>query len=235
MEKPTEYTWHLVDKQVETPQTQSLYLRATTTRPDFIAGQYLTIKLPNCGPAEGKAYSISSAPDETLVRITIKKMGTFSSALLTREIGDTITTSAPYGFFYPEPADSTPLIFLVGGIGITPVLSILKDLTNKKDPRPLYLFYSNQTERETTFKKELTELTKENPQLSIHYFITRETLVSDGYLGGRMTPDHIQRLIPPAATADYFLCGSMDFTKFLWKTLRASGIAQPQIYTEGFF
>ncbi len=235
MEKQTEYTWQIADTREETPLVRSLFLEATGERPNFIAGQYLTIKLPNLGPAEGKAYSISSAPHEALVRITIKKMGTFSTALLALQKSDTLTTSAPYGFFYPEPNDATPLIFIVGGIGITPVISIIKELTHKNDARPLHLFYSNQTERETVFKNELDKLTTHNLQLSVHHFITRETLVTDGHIAGRLTPEHIHKLAPEAATADYFLCGSMDFTKSLWKTLRDSGVKQQQIYTEGFF
>lgn len=235
MERQTEYTWQIIEMRDETPQVKSLYLTATDERPSFIAGQYITIKLPNLSPDEGKAYSISSAPHESLVRVTIKKMGTFSGALFSLQVGDTITTSAPYGFFYPEPDDLLPLIFVAGGIGITPILSIIKELAYKNDSRPLHLFYSNQTERETAFKNELDEITEQNPNLSVHHFITRETLVTDGHIAGRMTPEHIQKFVSDSLAADYFLCGSMDFTKSLWKLLRDSGVKQQQIYTEGFF
>ncbi|NCT02247.1 hypothetical protein GW766_03305 [Candidatus Parcubacteria bacterium] len=235
MERQTEYTWKVNDIQEETPQVKSIYLSAITNRPDFIAGQYLTVKLPNLGPVEGKAYSISSMPHEALIRITVKKMGTFSDALLSLKTGDILTTSKPYGFFYPDVDGVTPLVFLAGGIGITPILSILKDLSHKNDPRPLFLFYSNRTEQETVLQNELSVVAEQNPHLSVHCFITRETLVADGYIAGRMTPAHLQKFVPASTSADYFLCGSMDFTKSLWKTLRANGIQQHQIYTEGFF
>lgn len=235
MESSKEYTWHVAEIKDETPKVKSLYLETIDDRPDFIAGQYLTIKIPGLGPVEGKAYSISSAPHEKNLRVSVKKMGTFSSALLTLSPGDTVITSAPYGFFYPEPEETTPLIFIAGGIGITPILSIIKDLSHKQDPRTLHLFYSNQTQTSIAFRGELEELAAKNPNLSVHHFITRETLVEDGRITGRITPNHIQRFAPESQNAEYFLCGAMDFTKSFWKTLRESGIRQHQIYTEGFF
>lgn len=230
-----EYTWHVAEIKEETPQVKSLYLEPAEDHPDFIAGQYLTIKIPGLGPVEGKAYSISSAPHEKDIRISVKKMGAFSSALTALSPGNTVLTSTPYGFFYPESEDTAPLIFIAGGIGITPILSIIKDLSHKQDSRSLHLFYSNQTQTSIAFRGELEELAAKNPNLSVHHFITRETLVEDGRIAGRITPNHIQRFVPESLTAEYFLCGAMDFTKSFWKVLRESGIKQHQIYTEGFF
>lgn len=235
METTQEYIWQIKETEEETPHVYSLYLEAAEKRPDFIAGQYLTIKLPHLGPAEGKSYSISSAPHQPLVRITVKEMGSFSKALLSLKTGDTVKTSAPYGFFYPEPEDTTPLAFVVGGIGITPCLSIISDLTEKSDERPINLLYSNQTEAGIVFRGELEELAAQNPHLTIHHFITRESPENTSFYNGRMVPAHFPELIPEANITDYFICGAMDFTKDIWRQLRAIDIPQHQIYTEGFF
>lgn len=235
MRNDCEYTWRITDIKDETPQVKSLYLEAIDDRPKFIAGQYLTIKLPKLGPIEGKAYSISSAPFEEKLRVSVKKIGAFSSTLLSLTPNNTIRTSPPYGFFYPGPEETTPIIFIAGGIGITPILSIIKDLSHKQDRRPLHLFYSNQTRSSIAFADELATLATQNQNLSIHHFITRETLEDDDHTAGHISSAHIEKLAPEAQAAEYFLCGAMDFTKSFWKLLRESGIKQHQIYTEGFF
>ncbi|MEN9921991.1 MAG: hypothetical protein RL097_267, partial [Candidatus Parcubacteria bacterium] len=176
-----------------------------------------------------------SEPQEKLLRISIKKMGTFSSALLSLPIGSTITTSAPYGFFYPEPDDTTPLVFLAGGIGIAPILSIINDLNCRDDERRVSLFYSNKTIANIAFFSELASLEKANPSLTIQHCITREVIESDTYHTGRITPELIAATIPDYKNVDFFLCGSMDFTKSLWKSLREYGIPAHHLYTEGFF
>lgn len=235
MENRTDHHWRIVDIRDEAPRVKSLYLEAESTKPTFIAGQYLTVKIPGLGPAEGKAYSISSAPFEKHLRITVKQLGNFSSALLALKPDDTILTSAPYGFFYPELDETAPLVFVAGGIGITPILSIIKDLSYRNDQRSLHLFYSNQTEADIAFRGELEELAAKRNNLTIHHFITRQTPTDQAHHSGRITAAQMKTVLLNATPAEYFLCGKMDFTKSLWKDLREQGIKQHQIYTEGFF
>lgn len=235
MNTETSHQWKIIRKTAETPTVTSLYLTPTADRPTFIAGQYLTIQIPDIGPAEGKAYSISSAPHEEYVRVSIKKMGVFSSAILAHNIGDTITTSAPYGFFYPEPTDINELALVVGGIGIAPVLSIIKQLAHTKDLRSVHLFYSNKTLPEIAFKTELDTIAESYPQLKLHHHLTQETPIDPTATFGRITPEHIITQLADPGSAEIFLCGTMDFTKSLWRSLRTANIAQHQIYTEGFF
>lgn len=219
----------------ETPTVTSLYLKPKTEKPAFLAGQYVTIKIPDLGPAEGKAYSLSSAPHAPLVRISIREIGRFSKALCSLNPGDTLHTSTPYGFFYPEETETIPLVFITGGIGITPCLSIIKDLTYRKDQREISLLYSNQTEADLPFVTEIDMLTKNNSKLTVHHFITRETPSNRTYYNERITGRKILSLIPEATTAEYFICGSMNFTKALWKDLKEADIPTHQLYTEGFF
>lgn len=235
MHTNSDIIWNIDHVTPEAPGVASLYLSPTANKPSFLAGQYLTVKLPGLGPVEGKSYSISSAPHEEFVRITIRKMGSFSRALLALKAGDTLTTSEPYGFFYPDPEETSDIIFLAGGIGITPCLSIIKHLTHTKSSRPLHLFYSSQTKEDVVFKHELTELAKHNPLLRPHYFITREDTSEEGFFTERMSHEHIETHAPRTDTSEYFLCGSMNFTKGLWKELCNCNIPAHQLYTEGFF
>lgn len=235
MQTEHEYQWRITSLKPETPDVVSLYLQPQGEKPSFKAGQYLTVKVSNLTPTEGKAYSISSAPHEEEVRITIRKIGLFSSSILEFAVGDTITTSRPYGYFYPETDNTSDLVFVVGGIGITPCLSIIKNLVHTGSPRTIHLLYSNQTESDIVFKDELTLLVKSSQKLFVHHFITREKPKSEGFIAGRISPTEILKLIPEPLTTEFFLCGSMNFTKSLWKELHDTGIPQHQLYTEGFF
>ncbi len=235
MNTETDHVWNIEHITNEAPEVVSLYLTSKTARPTFTAGQYVTIKLPGFGPAEGKSYTISSAPHEDHIRITIKKMGAFSTALFNLKEGDELTTSEPYGFFYPEPEDTTDIVFIVGGIGITPCLSVIKHLIYTKDLRRIQLIYSNQTAADIVFKNELDNLAKTNAFFSVNYHVTRETSTTKDFISGRITPPGILKSVSNLEQTDFFICGSIDFTKSVWKELKEAGVPQHQLYTEGFF
>ena len=232
--------WTIAQKREETHDVVSLVLKAEGERPPFIAGQYLTVMLQGFEPAEGKSYSISSTPADENITLTIKTMGNFSRALLAKKVGDTIITSFPYGFFYPEPDEQRNLAFVVGGIGITPCMSIIRAILaekdGKNDPRALTLFYSNKTAGDIVFRDDLTALARDHKNLTVHHFITRETPTDTTLKRGRMTADTIAMTLGERVhETDFFVCGSIQFTKSLWKDLRDVGTPSTQLYTEGFF
>lgn len=229
------YTWVVREVVYEVPSVYSLILEATDARPRFISGQYLTVRLPGFEPAEGKSYSISSTEEENLVRLTVKEMGAFSRALTSLHAGDVLTTSAPYGFFYPEYTSDRDLVFVAGGIGITPCMSIINTLATEGYPKRVFLFYSNRTQEDILFKDELTTLQQKFPRLTITHHLTRESLVPPPYQKGRITSESIMKTLPTPDESDFFVCGSINFTKGMWGELRTAGISSPQIYTEGYF
>ena len=233
--KALDYTWTIIDKKEEAPDVYTFVLNLQTPRPHFSAGQYLTIKLPGYNPVEGKAYSISSAPHEKIVTLSIRKIGGFSTEILAKEVGDTMITTAPYGFFYPEVDDTENLVFLAGGIGITPCISIIDQLSHDKDNRWLHLFYSNQTVVDIVFHDRLLELANQNKNFAYHSYITRQEQVPAPHHQGRINVPGILGKIPREKSATFFICGGMHFTGDLWKALRANGVKPENIYTEGFF
>lgn len=231
-----ELKWKIVKTESETPRVKNFYLVADNPeKPSYRAGQYLTVKLSDQGPYEGKAYSISSAPHEQYVRLSIKQIGNFSEALQNFVVGDLLKTTRPYGFFYPDPNDVNPLVFVVGGIGITPCLSIIKDLAQKGDGRAIHLHYSNQTEADIAFSNELNTLEVEYEQLVVHHYITRENPQNSQRRCGRMQIDGIVNSVDLSANPDFFICGALDFTKSLYKELHRAGVPQNKIHTESFF
>lgn len=233
--KNTLYTWTIKEVIDETPNVRTLVLTMNAPRPEFIAGQYLTVKLVGHNPIEGKAYSISSAPHETNLTLTIKKMGSYSSELLSKNVGDTIDTSAPYGFFYPESDDSNCIVFIAGGIGITPCMSIINQLCHANDTHLIHLFYSNQTTKDVVFQDKLISLARQHTNFTYHSHITRQESVSAPHIHGRMNATSVLQQLQNTSPTTFFLCGSQFFTRDLWKDLRSVGIPSEQIYTEGFF
>ncbi len=228
-------TWTIIEKTPEVPGVYSLVLEAKGTRPDFIAGQYLTVRLPGFEPAEGKSYSISSSPYETYLTLTVKEMGNFSRAILAREVGTELTTSLPYGFFYPDTPLPLHLTFIAGGIGITPCMSIIRDLTHGESAPQVTLFYSSRTREGIIFRDELALLAEQFPSLTVHHFITRETIEATEHLHNARIDKSTLSHIPHPHDTDFFICGSIDFTKSMWSLLREANIPQTHIYTEGFF
>jgi len=230
-----EYKWRIVDICEEAPLITTLVLEALDECPSFKAGQYLTVKLPGHDPVEGKAYSISSPPQEKHVNLTIKKFGIFSESIISKKISDTLITSAPYGFFYPEKGDTSDLVLIAGGIGITPLISITEDILGGAGRRKVHLFYSNKTIAGSAFVDKLKMLKSVSKDLSVTHFITRENVEGGGYQKGRITAQKVLSLIPPEKQYGFFLCGSIPFTRDIWRDLQKNGVAPETIYTEAFY
>lgn len=229
-------TWKVVAIHDETHDTKTLELEvALGEHPPFRAGQYLTVLLEGYLPLEGKSYSISSTPHAPHLSLTIKKMGTFSTRLLEHKVGDTLKTSLPYGFFYPEDDSVSDLVYVAGGIGITPCIGMIESLLTTKYPYPITLWYSNKTEADIIFKNRIQELKETYPQFTAHIHFTREASSDPQYTFGRIQASHIRENINDSTTTDFFICGSIDFTKTLWKDLKTEGINPNHLYTEGFF
>ncbi|MCA9354579.1 MAG: hypothetical protein KC877_03620 [Candidatus Kaiserbacteria bacterium] len=231
----TTYEWKIIEWRTETPTVKTMVLEPVVEKPTFRAGQYVTILLPGHPPVEGKSYSLSSAPESDEVTITIKKIGTFSSAIIDLPVGATVTTSAPYGFFYPEPEDEGELVFISGGVGITPSASIIDSLTQQQDQRPIKLFYSNRTASEISFRERFATLAKQHDDFTLYYFVTQEPVDDADLHAGRMDGEQIAEKVADLSVASFFVCGSVSFVQGMWQSLQEVGVAAHQIYTEGFF
>jgi ferredoxin-NADP reductase len=213
-----------------------LYLKPTDNKKyDFEPGQYVDIK-PTGTIGHGKSYTISSVPDDKLVRLTIKRKGAFSSALIDFEIGHELVLDGPYGNFYPEKGMKDVVMF-AGGIGVTPFYSIIKNKTAEKgDTTKMTLFYSNKTIKSTTFFDGLNKLENENNNLNVIYFITQEKTASPlTHENTRINKKGITKHIASISNKCYYVCGSIGFVDDVWRILKELGIPEELIYTESFY
>jgi len=219
---------------IEAPGVTTLRLSlAKGSVPKYVPGQFITVYAPELGTPEGKAYSISSAPHEKTLNITVKDMGKFSHYLCSRKPGDEVEGSLPYGYFFSESRTSA-LALICGGIGIAPFRSMLQAGAQETPRRSMALFCSNRTAQDIVFKKMLDELQAADKNLRVHHFITREH-VEKPMTNGRISAKAILESLDNTQPAEFLLCGSISFVRDLWRELRAAGVPEESIYTEAFF
>ena len=219
---------------IEAPGVTTLRLSlAKGSVPKYVPGQFITVYAPELGTPEGKAYSISSAPHEKTLNITVKDMGKFSHYLCSRKPGDEVEGSLPYGYFFSESRTSA-LALICGGIGIAPFRSMLQAGAQETPRRSMALFCSNRTAQDIIFKKMLDELQAANANVRVFHFLTREDAAAP-MQSGRIRAHRILAQLKNEKNLEFMLCGSIAFVRDLWRDLRAAGITEDAIYTEAFF
>jgi len=225
----------LESKKSEAENITSLFFRpADGLGFDFIAGQYVSVSLPSI-PGRSKCYTISSSPSEKLVCLTVKKQGEFSSALIDSKVGDKLIFEGPYGNFYPEE-NCGDIVFIAGGIGVTPFFSVIKAKINSKSKSKMSLLYSNKTVSDIAFFDELNKLAKNKGIDKLVYFLTQEKgehpLVQEY---SRINKESLKRHLGSFDKRNYYLCGSVQFVNTVWKDLKESGVPEENIFTESFY
>ena len=221
------------EKIKETHDTVTLQL-SCDEKISYKAGQFINIFLKDSSIAEGKSYTVSSAPLEDVFQITVRDAGPFSHALCSMSIGDTFFGTTPYGYFYNE-SDTSTLVMIAGGVGVTPFRSMIVDALKKNPARKIILFYSNKTVSDNIFKNEFEKLQQEYKNFVVKNYITREEIVTNGFQKGRVQVSDILQEIENVKDKEILICGGIVFVRDFWKGLQNCGVDEDCIYTEAFF
>ena len=192
---------------------------------EYVAGQYITVFIKGSTTPAGKAYSLSSAPHEKWMSITVKDIGEFSGYLCGLRAGDTFTISRAYGFF--NPSTTRPLVALAAGVGISPIISVLKDEFERDAARQARVYYSNKTPGAIAHKSDL-----QNVPCKVTHHITADQQAPVGMRKGRIVLDEC---IKAGEDAFYMICGSVQFVRDMWQGLIKRGVLPENITTETFF
>lgn len=208
------------------------------TLPPFLAGQYLTLMVEIDGIRTSRAYSISSSPTQTAYYdLTIGRVenGFVSNYLLNEiKVGDTLMAGGPMGNFYYNPLfHSQKLVFLAGGTGITPFMSMIRMFTDQNANLQIYLLYGCRSLNDAQF---LTDL---NSRAALHPNFKYEMILSEpnaNYHGrtGFIDANLIQELIGSPTDATFYLCGPSAMQKFCTEQLQSLGVTQRNIRREAF-
>lgn len=199
----------------------------------FVAGQFVMVFLPACG-ARGRAYTLTSLPNEPEVAVTVKKMGPFSTALCALRVGARVTMKGPYGRFFPT-APMKKLAFFAGGIGIAPFYTLLRHEVAHGGKRTVVLFYSNRRARDIAFRDALGALAEKLPRAAVVYAVTGEKPRVFSCETRRIDAPMIREYAHTLNGRYCFLCGSTEFIHGIRKTLARLGVPEKRIITETFF
>lgn len=205
------------------------------------AGQFMTIRLQEDeGWSKPHPYTMSNAPEDTVVQLTAKALGVFSTRLQSVSAGDRIMVAGPFGRFCKDIEHHHSSIMIAGGIGITPFLSVLRHFGNKGVNHATTLFWANNTPEDFFRLDEMGALTEKidlkivlvsvqpwsesNESPDTHGMIRRQ-----GYLTGERFQDHSD-----PANAKIYLCGSDGMQRFVLGQLTACGVETKSVATESF-
>lgn len=209
-------------------------------------GQYISLKLllPPLNMQQIRQYSISSAPAEEYYRISVKREKGASediNGMISNFMHDHVNVdsflelSAPAGNFVLPEQINAPLMFITGGIGLTPVMSMVQHLTQQKITVPITWLHGCRNESVHAFKNQLKKLTKNNSNLIQHVFYdaVSENDRKDGVYEGFVDINKIESVRYQPGTR-YFICGPAAFIKKQFMDLKKKGIPQENIAFEEF-
>lgn len=205
----------------------------------FKAGQFgdFTLLNPSETDEEGntRGFSLAHAPYETDLMITTRLRDTaFKRVLRNLPIGTEIKLDAPYGSFVLHKTGTTPAVFLTGGIGITPVRSIIAQATKDKLPHKITLFYSNKTPKDTAFLNDLETFAKENPNFTFIPVMTRMVLSEWSGETGHITSDMLKKYVSDLISPIYYLSGPASMVATMRQILTEAQVNEDNIRTEEF-
>ena len=237
--------WEVVSVEPERGSSWTLTIRPVGHRGiRFAPGQFAWIRV-NRSPSSVREhpFSFSSSADRDddgaspagggTVAFTIAEAGDFTSRLGDLEPGDRVHLDGPYGVFSFERNEGPRFVFLAGGIGISPIMSMLRTLADRGDKRPCLLLYGNPAWDDVTFREEL-EAMRDRLDLTVVHVLeqppegwTGETGFIDDDLLDRHLGDHPER-------ARYFVCGPPPMTEAVLGALARHGIPDRHVDLEIF-
>ncbi len=234
---PSRLKLRVSDIFAETDTTKTLRLIAVDQElPPFQAGQYISLFLEIDGIRTSRPFSISSQPNQTgHYDITVKRVenGLVSNYLLDRvNRGDELVSSGPEGHFYFNPLiHKKTMVCIAGGSGITPFMSMIREIVDCGSERTVHLFFGNRRDDDVIFDTELTDIS--NRFDNITYIPVIED-PSDSFQGacGFVTGNLVRDLIGDIGDKSFFICGPQGLYDFCLPELEGMGIPRRKIRQE---
>lgn len=234
---PKRLTLTVSEVVAETPTTRTLRLTSDAgDLPPFLAGQYVNLFVTVDGVETARPFAISSAPQErTHYDLTVRKLaGGFVSPWLVEglQAGAKVSSSGPMGSFYVNPIHhGDDLVFLAGGSGVAPAISIIRDLAARGTDAKFHLIYGSRNADDIIFEAELAALAK------AHDFLTVSTVISepdDTYEGriGFIDGDLMADLCGDMAGKTVYLCGPPAMNAACATMLREIGVPDKRLHIE---
>jgi len=239
----------VVKVEKENEDTTSIYF----TGPDMERfknrkpGQYASIRVFKDGAwSAPHPFTLSNAPNEETLRMTIKKSGAFTSSIPEIQPGTPIQCSGPYGQFCKDIGASKEVVMIAGGVGITPFLSVLRHFKETGADNDIVLFWANRTPKDAFAAQELEELTQSLKLHVVHAFSrlppqerpaapvfadARPGRISHEY--GRLNQAMMSRHLV-STDASFHLCGPPAMQRAVLEELAKCGVDPGRVDKEAF-
>jgi ferredoxin-NADP reductase len=223
----------------ETPSARTLRLISPDGYlPPFQAGQYVNLFLEVGGVRTSRPYSISSSPTQVgHWDLTVRRVADgFASDYLLDEVrvGEGLESTSPAGTFTYNPLfHGRDLVFLAGGSGITPFMSMIREAADRGLKRRIQLVYGSRTPDDVIFQRELAEIAGRHPNVTYHVVVSEPP---PGYQGrsGFLTADCIRDCIGEVGDKMFYLCGPEAMYAFCEGELAALGVKRRRVRKEVF-
>jgi nitric oxide dioxygenase len=236
----------VVDRKVgECDIITSFYLRPQDggLLPPFKPGQYVTVMIDHPStPTSPRNYSLSDRPDQNHYRISVKREPGSPPGLISNYLhdqvheGDVLHLGPPCGeFTLKQDASARPIVLISGGVGLTPMLSMLKTLTHQGVSTPIYFIHGTRNSSTHAMDNEVRAIAAASPNVRVH------VRYSDPLPGdvercegtGNIEVTQLKKLIANC-DANFYMCGPKPFMGGLYKSLQEWGVPSTQIHFEFF-
>lgn len=218
--------------------------------PPYLPGQYLTVRvsIPGLERPVVRSYSLSDASRSDYYRLTIKRIASRSedapaaSGLVSTyfhdrlAVGDRIEAKAPSGTFTINVTQhDRPVVLIGGGIGLTPLISMLNGIVAAGSPRETWLLYGVRSDRDYIMRTHLEAVARTHQNIHLHIFYSRPSREMDGpgVHSGRIDLGAMRRLIP-SNVYDFYVCGPPSMMASVSGDLEAWGVPADRVHTEAF-
>jgi len=237
----------------ECPDICSFYLGAHDKKPlpEFQPGQYLTFDLDLPGRQKHlvRCYSLSDRPRKDQYRVTIRRIKAapgdpaappgIGSNFFHDQLkeGDIVDVRAPSGGFCLDAGRQVPVVLIAGGVGITPLLSMLNEIAETGSKRETWLFFGVHSRTEHPFKEHLEKMDREHENVHLHICYSRpgkeDELGADYHHGERVSIDLLKKFLP-SNNYDFYICGPGAMMKSITTGLKEWGVPEKSLHLEAF-
>lgn len=194
------------------------------------SGQFMILRFLTKGMWwQAHPFSLSKMADGGDLRITVRELGDFTKNIENVPLGTKVIIDGPYGVFTDTHHISQKVLFVAGGIGITPVRSLMEQMLEKG--KDVTLLYGNKKEHDIILKEEIDGLRKKHTLRVTHVLSQEETFEGEV---GFIDAEKLLRLVPDIAERDVFLCGPPPMMEAILSDLKTLSIPKSQIHFERF-
>jgi predicted ferric reductase len=203
---------------------------------EYIPGQFAFITPVSANlPKEEHPFTISSTPSRPdSLQFVIRSHGDWTSKINRLKVGESVFIDGPYGLFsHMVSSGNDPIIMIAGGIGITPMLSMLRYMADMDDQRQILLIWSNKAKEYIVFPEEFKNLECVLRDLKIIHVITRGR--GGGSEKGRLDKTKLERLLEGySRKSKVFICGPFEMMKEISRAVKKTGFSSTRVYKEEF-